>query len=286
MPGEPRQVGLASLRWVLCTVLALTAPTWARVTVRDPGTFVVDRAGIIDPEHEQQLEAMLKELEARTTAQVKVLTVPTTEGEDVFGFMHRHAEEWKLGQAGKDNGALIGLALQEREVRIHTGYGLEPVLPDSWIGTMTRDIAQRYFKGGQYSEGLYQLALTAADRVASSAGVELSQKPAVPSPLVPGPSAGGGNVAINPCCCFLVVVIVLMLLSGLVRGSRYNRGAGGSWLPWLLFWMFMNSGRRRSHWGGRGFGGGFGGGRGGGFGGGGSFGGGGRFGGGGGGARW
>jgi len=38
------------------------------------------------------MERWLRELEQKTKAQVKVLTVQTTDGEDMFGFVQRHAE--------------------------------------------------------------------------------------------------------------------------------------------------------------------------------------------------
>ena len=90
------------------------------------------------------------------------MTVQTTDGEDIFSFAQRHAEAWKLGQTGKDNGALIVLALQERRVRIQTGYGLEGVLPDSWAGSLSRSMASQFFKQGKYSQGLLNLTIATA----------------------------------------------------------------------------------------------------------------------------
>ena len=95
----------------LALVLSLAAPALlapaagAAVTVKDPGTYVVDTAGLIDAGTERRVEGWLRELEQKTTAQVKILTVPTTDGEDIVGFAQRHAEAWKLGRKGKDNGA-------------------------------------------------------------------------------------------------------------------------------------------------------------------------------------
>jgi uncharacterized protein len=114
------------------------------VTVRDPGTFVV----------EQRLEGWLRELEQKTTAQVKVLTVDSLDGEDVFAFAQRHAELWKLGRKGKDNGVLLVVvpkkAGQQGEIRIHTGYGEEGTVPDSWCGSLARATRDRYLKRNQY----------------------------------------------------------------------------------------------------------------------------------------
>ena len=130
-------------------LLILPALSWGEVFVPDPGTYVVDSAGIIDPGTERQLEGWLRELEQKTTAQVKVLTVDSTQGEPFFSFVHRHAEAWKLGRKGQDNGALIALALKERKVRIHTGYGLEGALPDSWAGSASRAVASQFFRQAQ-----------------------------------------------------------------------------------------------------------------------------------------
>ena len=119
-------------------VLALPGLVCGAVTLKDQGTFVMDHAGVIDARTKRGLEALLSELARKTGAQVKVLTVATTEGEDFFGFVQRHAESWKLGQKGKDNGVLIALRKKSSnetgKVRIHPGYGLEPLLPDSWCG--------------------------------------------------------------------------------------------------------------------------------------------------------
>ena len=127
-------MGMKSV-FAIVVLLCLPALSWGEVFVPDPGTYVVDNAGIIDPGIERQLEGWLRELEQKTTAQVKVLTVKSIQDEPFFSFVQRHAEAWKLGRKGQDNGALIALALKERKVRIHTGYGLEGALPDSWAGS-------------------------------------------------------------------------------------------------------------------------------------------------------
>ena len=61
---------------VVLGVLALDGAARAEVTISDPGTFVIDRAGIFDAPSRRKLEGWLRDLEAKTTAQVKVLTDP------------------------------------------------------------------------------------------------------------------------------------------------------------------------------------------------------------------
>ena len=67
-------------------VVALDTNVWGAVTVPDPGTHVVDRAAVFDAPTQQKLEGWLLDLQRQTTAQVKVLTVRTTDGEPFFDY--------------------------------------------------------------------------------------------------------------------------------------------------------------------------------------------------------
>ena len=58
----------------LLVLLTIASAAWATVTIRDPGTYVVDGANVFDPATRQKLEGWFGELERVTKAQVKVLT--------------------------------------------------------------------------------------------------------------------------------------------------------------------------------------------------------------------
>jgi uncharacterized protein len=181
----------------------------------DVNTPVIDRAGVIDAATRRQLFDWLLELREKTHAQVKVLTVPSLLGEDIFAFAERHSELWKLGEKGKDNGALIVLALKEHKVRIQVGYGLEGVLPDSWCGTTSRQAAKQFFAHGQYSQGLAQIVQAVAGRVAADAGVKLSGLPDQPLQL--------GNNAAGQGTMVFVVVFFIMIIAMIVIGQMQRR---------------------------------------------------------------
>ena len=88
---------IGKARFVVAVLLFLPALSWGEVFVPDPGTYVVDSAGIIDPGTERQLEGWLRELEQKTTAQVKVLTVQSTQKErtcSVLPAACRSMEAW------------------------------------------------------------------------------------------------------------------------------------------------------------------------------------------------
>jgi uncharacterized protein len=261
---------------ICCGAVSVIAET---ITIHDPDRYVVDTTNRIDSETKQRMEKLLKDLQNKSTAQVKVLVVDTTGDEDIFSFAQRHALLWRLGQREKSNGALIVLAIKDRKIRIQTGKGLEGALPDSWIGTTSRAISQQYFKGGQYSAGIHELAKLVALRVAEDAGVTLEGDPKPAQNA--RPVDAGWLPGLLPIILFLIV-LYFIARSGRRRRNRYRRTWGG---PFIGGWPSGWSSGGWSNSSGGGWSGGFGGG---GFGGGGgsSLGGGGDFGGGGGGASW
>jgi uncharacterized protein len=210
--------GTAALFLMASLLVAVRAQ--GEVTVPQTGEYVVDTAGVVDAKSKAEIEGWLRELEEKTTAQVKVLTVPSTGGEDFFGFVQRHYDLWKLGKKGKGNGALIVVAVQEHKVRIHTGYGLEGVLPDSWCGSLSRKVAQEYFKRGAYGDGLKQMVVAVANRIADDAGVKLT----TPQFRHQQEQSGGNGGLI---LFFIVVLIVIYYAYWRKRGSGGRRGYGG-----------------------------------------------------------
>jgi len=280
MVGKPRGAFLSFI--FLAAVLHVPCAALAEVTIADPGTFVVDDAGLVDAATKDRIEKYLKELEQKTTAQVKVLTVKTTGDEDIVPFAQRHFVLWKLGQKGKDNGALVVLDLGHRRVRVHTGYGLEGPLPDSWCGTLSRKVRDQFFRAGQYSQGLETMAVSIANKVADDAGVKLTGVPDIRH-----------RAPENDQIIFwiVIIVVVLFVIFNARRNARHRRAWRGGYNDSMLWGATLNDllrgggGPGRSNWSGgySDYGGSFGGGF---DSGGGSFGGGGDSGGGGGGASW
>lgn len=122
--------------------------------------YVNDYASVISPEYEAKLTDSLSALEAQTTAQIFVLTIPSLEGEEISSFAFSVAENWGIGQKGEDNGALMLISMDERKIRIEVGYGLEGVLTDTKCGLIIRNILAPAFREGDYSRGIFQAVST------------------------------------------------------------------------------------------------------------------------------
>jgi uncharacterized protein len=92
---------------------------------------VVDQANILTAQSRTDLETKLKELEDKSSIQLVVATVKSLQGSDVETYANELFRFWKLGEAKKNNGALLLIAPAEHKVRIEVGYGLEGTLTDA-----------------------------------------------------------------------------------------------------------------------------------------------------------
>ena len=89
---------------------------------------------------------MIRALQAATGDAVVVATVPTLEPYgDIDDYAVKLFENHGrgIGEKGKDNGALILLALKERRVRIEVGYDLEQWITDGFAGETSRESWRR-----------------------------------------------------------------------------------------------------------------------------------------------
>lgn len=132
---------------------------------------VVDRAGVIDASDEARLDALARAARATNGGkgpQLAFLTVQSLEGEPIEMFSIRVAEAWKLGGAAEDNGVLFVVAVNDRQMRIEVGNGIEGELTDAQSGRIIREIVVPAFGAGQYGQGLY----AGASRALAALGVQ------------------------------------------------------------------------------------------------------------------
>ena len=122
---------------------------------------VVDEAKIINGKTEDEIESYLKSVEENSGIQIAVLTVNSIPV-SIEEYAVKVFETWKLGQAGKDNGVLVVVAVKDRKLRIEVGYGLEGVLTDTKCGIIIRNVITPHFKEGNYAEGIFNGVKTLA----------------------------------------------------------------------------------------------------------------------------
>ncbi|MDD5595759.1 MAG: TPM domain-containing protein, partial [Candidatus Omnitrophica bacterium] len=120
-----------------------------------PQGRVNDFANVISSDYREKLNALIQELEEKTSSEIAVVTVSSIAPYDEIEYARLIFDNWKPGKKGKDNGVLVLLAVKERRWRIETGYGVEGILPDGLCGEIGRNYMVPYFKDGNYAAGLY-----------------------------------------------------------------------------------------------------------------------------------
>ncbi|GJM36201.1 MAG: hypothetical protein DHS20C18_52020 [Saprospiraceae bacterium] len=262
---------IAILLFVFCGI-GLQAQ---RAIDRQPSGYVNDYASLLSRQEVSRLEQKLRAYQQESSTQIAIVTETSLDGDDAFEYSNRLAQQWGIGGGENDNGILIYIAKDDRQIRIQTGYGTEGFLPDALAKRIIDNIITPAFRNGQYYQGIDR----AVDTIIQLGDGEYTNE----NPGGGKRDAKGGVPAIM---ILFFIIILLVFLSrfgggdddddddgGYYRGGRYDydqkrkkRRRGGGW----IFFPGGFSGGGGGGFGGLGGGGGFGGFGGGGFGGGGA----------------
>ena len=230
---------------------AAAEPTWPELTGR-----VVDEAGLMSGPQRSELEAKLAQLESATGTQLVVVTVTSLQGLEIEEYGVGLGRHWGIGQIGKNDGALLIVAPNERAVRIEVGYGLEGVLTDAICSSIIQTDILPAFRAGRMGDGI--VAGTNSILTALNGDYTPSQWSETAAANAPSPAPG--NEVPFP---FWVVPIVFVSfwLAIVILVSRARR-RGGPWRSsgWSSGGTFGSFGSSRSSGGFSGGGGSFGGG--------------------------
>jgi len=200
-----------------------TAQSFPELTGR-----VVDQADIIPADQEAQLVAALEALETQSQRQVVIATVNSLEGYEIADYGYQLGRAWGIGDAKRNDGALLLVAPNERRVRIEAGYGVEGYLTDALSALIIQNQILPRFREGDFPGGItagaaaiiaqLQLPPEEAARVAQQAGAQQQTQT----------QKGGFPVGALVVLIVLFVFFVLPLIRGGRRRKYRARGDG----PW------------------------------------------------------
>jgi uncharacterized protein len=213
----------------LLGVLFITRVASAQPALPELTQPVNDFAHVIDAASAAEIDRMSRALLAKTGDVVVVATVPTVEPyADINEYAVKLFENRGLGigTKGKDNGALIVLAMKERRVRIEVGYGLEQWITDGYAGETSRQVMAPLFTQGRYGQGLRLGAERIVGRIAQGRGVTLD---GVRIPQGSRRTSRPLPVSI-PFIIFIVILIISRLAGG--PGGRRRYWGVGPWSGW------------------------------------------------------
>lgn len=200
--------------------------------------YVLDQANLISTSVELDLIKISEALYNDTGAQIVVVTLDNLKGYDLEQYSVQLFRDWGIGSADKNNGVLIILALEEREVRIEVGYGLEGAIPDSVAGRMLDENMLPSLQDGDYDKAFNDTYQAVLKRVMDEYGID----------SLTGVESRSNEDEV-PWFWIVLIAIILMSLDGyylngfilnlLLRtlllsssgggfgGGSFNRGGGG-----------------------------------------------------------
>ncbi|HET8859962.1 TPM domain-containing protein [Marivirga sp.] len=197
----------------------------------NPPKLVNDLTQTLTASEQQQLEQKLVAYNDSTSTQVVILIVPTYGQYEPNQFGVEVFDKWKIGQADKDNGLLITVAMQDKEMFINTGYGLESVVPDGAASTIINEYMKPAFRNGNYYKGLDEATTIIFDL---AAGKYTADK-------IASNDAGKG-IGLGAFLFFFFIIITI--ISRIRRVRNHHMGGGGMG---MLTMMMLMGGGGRSH---------------------------------------
>jgi len=221
MPALPMHAASVCLGVILITLFAISAHA-GEVIPPKPAGYFNDYAGVVSKEAASRFNEQLAQFERDTSDQVIVAVFPKMQSDsDIADYTQRVAQAWGVGQKEQRNGVVLFVFIQDRQMFIQVGYGLEGALPDITAFDITERHIKPLFRTGNYQAGL-------------ATGIDLILKAISPEYKGSGKTVAerkGVTGVVSNVLPFIIFIIVLMLLSRLFRkmgGYGYSsRGGGG-----------------------------------------------------------
>jgi uncharacterized protein len=198
--------------------LALFAPPAHAQNLPRPKGYVSDFAGVFSEEERAGLEDFSGAVKQQTGAEIAVVSIKSyAPYHSIEEYAAALFGEWGIGQQDEDNGVLLLLSVDDREVKIETGYGLEGILPDSVCGRILDNEVLPEFREGRFSAGLIKGVEAVAGRIAQERGDPASLE------LSPDDNEDSGGM---PSLAVIAIVVIFFVI--LPLGLSRRRGHFGN----------------------------------------------------------
>ena len=137
MKFKKNYLKINALLLLVMSLIFLPFTTFAAEEYPEPSRefYVLDEENVLSTETEDFIVQVNEQYEnTEEQPQIVVAAVSSLNGLSIEEYSLKLFENWKIGNQSLDNGVLILLALQEREIRFEVGYGLEGALTDAGTG--------------------------------------------------------------------------------------------------------------------------------------------------------
>lgn len=120
---------------------------------------------LLSRDEKARLRHLVETLERETGAEIAAVMVPHVD--DLEKFATAYFNHVGIGKREHNNGVLILVVVDRRQVRIEVGHGLEAVVPQDAARRVIAEVMAPQFREGRYGEGLIRGAEAIADLIRS-----------------------------------------------------------------------------------------------------------------------
>ncbi len=117
--------------------------------------YVYDELSILSDEDKEYINNTNRDLQKKTGGQVVIYIVDSLEGFTLEEVTEEIFQKWGIGDSKKSNGILMFFAMDDRKMRIETGYGTEGFIPDAYASRIIRNMAA-FFIDENYPDGILE----------------------------------------------------------------------------------------------------------------------------------
>jgi len=149
---------------ILILLFFIITPTYAYYNPGAPVGFINDFAGVIDDDYQQRIEEKLQLFRQETSNEIVVVTIDGLQDDYIENFAVELFKDWGIGTKEKNNGVLLLVAVNDRQMRIEVGYGLEGALTDAQSSWIINNTLKPAFQEQNYGGGIDQ----AIDKIISA----------------------------------------------------------------------------------------------------------------------
>jgi len=142
------------MKYSFIVFLIFVSSTFAQPEIPKLKMWATDLTNKLTTSELDGLNSRLKTYQDTTSNQVLVLMIPSLEGYPIEMLAEETATKNKIGSEKNDNGILLLIAKDDRELRIEVGYGLEGAVPDAIASSIVRNVIRPRFRDDEYYQGI------------------------------------------------------------------------------------------------------------------------------------
>lgn len=210
----------ASFFFLLAIIIVLQLDQSSSATtipVPEGDIYVHDFVNILSTDEVNELVELGRYIEDQTGVQIGVLIVETLGNKTLEDYALEAFYLYGLGEAEKNNGVLLLIAMNERKIRIEVGYGLEESLPDGTVGKILDAYTLPYLEENNIASAILNTYKQLINEIAAAYQLDLRTD-------AKGYEYGYQQENQNSHSIFLILTFLLLFGGLIIIDLRFFRG--------------------------------------------------------------